>query len=222
MVLRTIINWGWAPVLITAVAIIGNLYEWPIEVVAPVLGVILIIGLITATLSGREKEAERLSVKLRQLAAYFDRRFLAESSLSIFAIIGSLFKTENPKLWDWARSCDMAQRVLNTWSQSFLNRLETDTRTGRFRIYLRTYLSELWLINSLYYEFVEQFQEIAEKVEIPPETLQQYHRFVLEYNAFAENFRNCISELLKAGKTEIEPPSVKSAKEVVPVVTKAK
>ena len=211
---RAIVNWAWAPLLMAAAAITGIVLEWPLEVVAPVIGVIFVIGLVVAALAGREKDAERSSVKLRQLAAYFDHRFLGESSLSIFAIIDSLFKTENPRLWEWARSCDQAQRVLNTWSSSFKQRLETDTRTGRFRVYLRTYLNELWLINNLYHEFVEQFQEIAEKVEMPPETLDQYARFVGEYNAFAENFRNCISELQKAGKTEIEAPSVKPAEPV--------
>ena len=217
---RAIINWGWAPLLIAATAIVGILMEWPIAAIAPAIGGIFVIGLVVAGLSGREKEAEHSSIRLRQLAAYFDHRFLGESSLSIFAIIDSLFKTDNPKLWDWARSCDQAQRVLNTWSNSFIQRLETDTRTGRFRIYLRTYLNEMWLINNLYHEFVEQFQEIGEKVEMPPETLDQYQRFVTEYNAFADNFRGCIGELLKAGKTEIEPPSVKPALPVIPGVIK--
>ena len=213
MVLRTIISWGWAPMVITAVAIAGYILEWPIEAVAPALGVILIIGLVVAVIEAKEKESERSSVRLRHLAGYFNRRFMGDSSLSIFAIINSLFKTENPKLWDWARACDMAQRVFNSWGNSFIGRLETDTKTGRFGIYLRTYLDELWLLNSLYYEFVEQFSEIAEKVDMPAETTDQYHRFAVEYNAFVENFRGCVSELLKAGKTEIEPPSVKLATE---------
>ena len=214
MVLRTIVGWGWAPILITAVAITGYILEWPIEAIAPALGAILIIGLVAAIIGAREKETERSSVRLRQLAAYFNRRFMGDSSLSIFAIINSLFKTENPKLWDWARACDMAQRVFNTWGSSFITRLETDTVTGRFGIYLRTYLNELWLMTSLYHEFAEQFYEIAEKIEVPPETLDQYHRFVAEYNAFVGNLRSCISVLLKAGKTEIEPPSIKLAREL--------
>ena len=79
---------------------------------------------------------------------------------------------------------------------------------------MRTFLNELWLINSHYYEFVEQFYEIAVKVEIPQETIDHYNRFVMEYNAFAQDFRDNISELKKVARTEIEPPSVKFAKEL--------
>lgn len=212
--MKTVVSWGWAPILITGVAITGLVLEWPLVLVGPILGVILIIGLVAAVISAGEKESERAAIKLRYLAGYFNRRFMGESSLSIFAIIDSLFKTENPKLWDWARSCDMAQRAFNAWSSSFQNRLEVDTHTGRFGIYLRTYLNELWLLNSLYHEFVVQFHEIAEKVEVPAETIEQYHRFTEEYNAFVQNFQSAIADLLKAGKTDIEPPSVKPALEL--------
>ena len=58
------------------------------------------------------------------------------------------------------------------------------------------------------------FYEIAEKVAIPRETIDQYNRFVVEYNAFTQEFRDSISELKKIAKTEIEPPSIKSAKEL--------
>ena len=213
MVLRTVINWGWAPILITAAAITGYILEWPVEIMAPVLGGILVIGLIVALTGAREKQAERSSAKLGQLSAHFNRRFLGDSSLSIFTIIDSLFKTDNPKLWEWARACDMTQRVINSWGASFIHRLEVDTRTGRLRLYLRAYLNELWLINGIYYEFIEQFYDVAEKIELPPETLAQYRKFVPEYNAFVENLQTCISDLRKVGKTEIEPPSVKLAKE---------
>ncbi|MBA7687915.1 hypothetical protein ES703_96389 [subsurface metagenome] len=84
----------------------------------------------------------------------------------------------------------------------------------RFDIYLRTYLNELWLVNSHYYEFIEQFYEIAEKVEILPETIDQYNRFVMEYNIFVQNFWDSIAELKKTARTEIEPPSVKLAREL--------
>jgi len=205
---------GWALILITAVAVIGYLYEWPIEALATALGIILVTGLVTALVGAREKELERSSHRLRQLAGYFSRRFMGDSSLSIFAIIDSLFKTDDPKLWDWARACDMSQRIFNTWCSSFTSRLEADTRTGRFVVYLRSYLTELWLMTSLYHEFVEQFYEIAEKVAMPQETLEQYQKFVMEYNTFVEQFRDSISELKKVARTEIEPPSVKLAYEV--------
>ncbi len=210
MVFRT----GWSPILITALAVAGYIYEWPIEALAPGLIIILIIGLVVAATGAREKELERASLRLKELAGYFSRRFAGHSALSIFAIIDSLFNVDNPKLWDWARACDMSQRIFDGWCDSFIRRVESDFRTRRFTVYLRTYLSELWLINSHYYEFVEQFCEVAEKVEIPRETIDQYNRFVMEYNAFAQHFRDSITELRKVARAEIEPPSVKLAKEL--------
>ncbi len=216
-ILKTIINWGWCPILITAVAVVSCIYEWPIEAVAPVLIIILVIGLVVAVTRAREKQLELSSQRLRQLAGYFNRRFMGSSSLSIFAIIDGLFNIDNPKLWDWARACDISQRIFNTWCSSFISRVESDVRARRFNANLRTYLNELWVVNNHYFEFIEQFYEVAEKVEIPRETIDQYNRFVMEYNAFAQDFRDNISELRKAIKTEIEPPSVKFAKEL-PVV----
>ena len=210
-ILRTIISWGWCPILITALAVVGCIFEWEIWAVAPVLIVILVIGLVTAVVKAREKQLELSSQRLRQLARYFNRRFTGNSSLSIFAIIDSLFNIDNPELWNWARACDMVQRVFNNWSDSFVDRTESDIGTRRFNIYLRTYLDELWLLNTHYYEFIEQFYELAQKVEIPKETIDQYNRLVVEYNAFAQDFRDNISGLKKVAKTEIEPPSVKFA-----------
>jgi len=216
-ILRTIVNWGWSPILITAVALLGYVYEWPIWALTAILVIILIIGLMMAITGAREKELEHASLRLRQLAGYFNRRFMGDSSLSIFVVIRSLFSTDNAKVWAWARECEVSQRIFNTWCNSFIGRLESDIRTRRFDIYLRTYLNELWLVNSHYYEFIEQFCEVAENVELPRETIEQYNRFVMEYNAFATDFRDNISELRKVAKTEIEPPSVKFAKEL-PVV----
>ncbi len=216
-ILRTIVDWGWSPILITVLAVVGYIYEWPIGALVSVLGVILIVGLVVAVVGAKEKALEHSLQRLRQLAGYFNRRFMGNSSLSIFAIINSLFNIDNPKLWDWARACDMSQRIFNTWCSSFIGRVESDTRTRRFDVYLHTYLNELWLVISHYYEFVEQFHEVAEKVEIPRETIDQYNRFVVEYNAFAQDFRDSISELKKVAKTEIEPPSVKFAKELAEV-----
>ncbi len=213
-ILKTIISQGWALILLTAVAVVGYIYEWPIGVLATVLGVILIIGLATAVVGAREKELEHLSQRLRDLAGYFHRRFMGNSSLAIFAIIGSLFKTENPKLWDWARACDMSQRVFDAWCSSFISRLESDTRSGRFGIHLRNHLYELWLVTNHYQEFIEQFYDIAKKVELPQETTDQYRKFAVEYNTFAEQFRGLISEFKKVARTEIEPPSIKLASEL--------
>ncbi len=213
-ILKAIISQGWALISLTVVAVVGSIYEWPIGVLATVLGIILVIGLATAVIGAREKELEHLSQRLRVLAGYFYRRFMGNSSLSIFAIIDSLFKTENPKLWDWARACDMSQRVFNTWCASFISRLESDTRTGRFSIYLRNHLYELWQITNHYHEFIEQFYDIAQKVELPQETIDQYQKFAVEYNTFAEQFRGLISEFKKVARTEREPPSIKLAAEL--------
>ncbi|MFC2035810.1 hypothetical protein ACFLUJ_06795 [Chloroflexota bacterium] len=213
-ILRTIVNWGWSPILITVLAVVGLIYEWSIWLIAPALFIILIVGLVVAVIKTKERQLELLGLRLRQLAGYFNRRFMGNSSLSIFAIIDTLFNIDNPQLWDWARACDMSQRVFNTWCDSFIVRVESDVRTGRFRIYLHTYLNELWLLTGHYYEFIEQFYEIAVKIEIPPETVGQYNRFVAEYNAFVQNFKDSIVELKKIAKTEIELPSVELAKEL--------
>jgi hypothetical protein len=215
--LKILVNRGWYPALITALALVGYFLGWPIEAIAPALIVILGIGLLVTVIKARERQLEASSVKLRQLAEYFNRRFMGDSSLSIFVIIDTLFNIDNPKLWDWARSCDMSQRIFNSWCSSFISRMESDIGIRRFADYLYTYLNELWLITSRYFDFVEQFYEVAEKVEIPPETIDHYNKFVMEYNAFAQNFRDNITELRNVARTEIEPPSVKLARELVKV-----
>ena len=216
-VLRAVISRGWCPILITALAVVGFIFEWEIWIVAPVLGVILVIGLVMVVRDVRERELKLSFLRLWHLAGYFTRRFMGNSSLSIFAIIDSLFNIDSPKLWDWARACDISQRVFNSWCNSFISRVESDSGNGRFDVSLPIYLNELWLANSHYYEFVEQFYELAEKFEIPQETIDHYNRFVMEYNAFVQDFRESIGELRKVAETAIEPPSVKFAKEL-PVV----
>ena len=213
-ILRTLVSWGWCPILIVVLAVVGCIFEWGIWAVAPALIIVLVIGLVIAAVKAREKQLELSSQKLKQLARYFNRRFTGNSSLSIFTIIDSLFNIDNPELWNWARACDMVQRIFDNWCDSFTDRAESDIGTRRFNIYLRTYLDELWLMNTHYYEFIEQFYEVAQSVEIPKETIDQYNRLVVEYNAFAQDFRDNISGLKKVAKTEIEPPSVKFAKEL--------
>jgi len=212
-ILRTLISWGWCPILITALALVGFILEWEVWALTPALVVILIIGLVVAVVRAKEKELELSSQRLKQLAAYFNHRFTGNSSLSIFAIIDGLFNIDRPELWEWARACDTAQRIFDTWCSSFMARVESDLRTRRFDVYIRTYLNELWLINDHYSEFIEQFYEVMRKVELTPEITAQYHRFVMEYNAFVQDFRDTISELKKVARTKIEPPSVKLAKE---------
>jgi len=213
-VLRAVIRWGWCSILITALAIVGSVFEWEIWIIAPVLGVILGVGLVAVARDARDRELRLSFLRLWHLAGYFTRRFTGNSSLSIFAIIDSLFNIDNPKLWDWARACDASQRVFNSWCNSFISRVESDIGTGRVAVCLPIYLNELWLVNSHYYELVEQFYEVAEKFEIPQETIDLYNRFVVEYNAFVQNFRDSVSELRRVAETAIEPPSVKFAKEL--------
>jgi len=214
---KTLINWGWSPVLITAIAVLGIIYELKIEILVPTLIVILGIGLVIALVRARDKQLELSVVRLRQLVGHFNRRFTGNSTLSVFAIIDGLFGIENPKIWDWARACDMSQRIFNTWCSSFVGRVESDTRNRSLTSYLHTYLVELWSINSHYYEFVDQFYEVAAKMEIPRELIDQYNKFVMEYNIFVEDFRGYISKLKQETKTGIEPPSVKLAKELIPL-----
>ncbi len=214
---KTLINWGWSPALITAIAVLGVVYELPIEILVPTLIVILGIGLVIVMVRARDKQLEQSVIRLRQLVSYFNRRFTGNSSLSIFAIIDGLFGTENPKLWDWARACDMSQRIFNTWCNSFISRLESDARNRSLVSYLHNYLMELWSINSHYYEFVDQFYEVAASVEIPRELTDQYNKFVIEYNIFVEDFRAYVSKLKQDTKTGIEPPSVKLARALAPL-----
>jgi len=216
-VLRAVIRWGWCSILITALAIVGSVFEWEIWIIAPVLGVILGVGLVAVARDARDRELRLSFLRLWHLAGYFTRRFTGNSSLSIFAIIDSLFNIDNPKLWDWARACDASQRVFNSWCNSFISRVESDICTGRVAVCLPIYLNELWLVNSHYYELVEQFYEVAEKFEIPQETIDLYNRFVVEYNAFVQDFRDSVSELKGIAETAIEPPSVKFAQELLAV-----
>lgn len=214
--LKTLVNRGWYPALITAIAVVGLIYyeELPFTVIVPILVVILCIGLVVAIIQTRKNELELQSMRLTQLSAYFNRRFMGNSSLSIFAIIDSLFSIDNPKVWDWARACGMSQRIFDTWSNNFTTRVESDLRSRRYTVFLHTHLNELWSINSHYYEFTEQVHEIAAKFEVPKEIIDQYNRFVVEYNAFIQSFRDIITELRNVARTQIEAPSVKFAREL--------
>ena len=216
-VLKAVAKRGWCPVLITALAVVAVALEWEIWIVALALGVVLAAGLVLLARDARERELEVSFLRLRQQAGYFTRRFTGNSPLSIFAIIDSLFNVNNPKLWDWARACNASQRVFNSWCSGFINRIEGNVSNGRFSVSLAVYLNELWLVNSHYYEFIEQFYEVAEKFEVPRETVDLYNRFAVEYNAFVQDFRDNISELRKVAGTAIEPPSIEFARELAVV-----
>ena len=211
---KSIISRGWYPTLITAIAVVSLIYELSINIMIPVLVVILCIGLIIAIISARKSQLELQSVRLSQLTSYFNRRFMGNSSLSVFAVIDNLFSVENPQVWEWARGCEMAHRVFDSWTEHFADRVETDLRNRRYTDFLHNHLNELWAINNHYYDFTDQFCEIADKFEVPKNVIEQYNRFVTEYNAFVENFRNTIMELKNIARTQIEAPSVKLAREL--------
>ena len=150
-------------------------------------------------------------IKLNELAVYFVSRFAGNSSLSIFAVIDALYIVDNQRLMEWVRGCSMTQPIFNAWCEGFITRLESDDKIGK---HARTYLRELWSLVTHYQEFMEQFYEVTEYAEVPQETINQYNRLVMEYNSFVQRFREYIGKLRTVGKTEIEPPSVKLAKEL--------
>ncbi len=65
-ILRTIVNRGWCPILLTAVAVVGYIYEWPIVVVGLALGVILVVGLAVAIIGAKNKKLELSLLTLKQ------------------------------------------------------------------------------------------------------------------------------------------------------------
>ena len=69
--LRIIVNRGWYPALITVLAVLGVLYNWPIEWVAPALIFILALGLVVTVIRARERQLERAVFRMRQLANTF-------------------------------------------------------------------------------------------------------------------------------------------------------
>jgi len=212
--IKAVFTRGWAAMLIAALAIAGYLLSWPMEAFIASIASVLIIFIAFAAIGARERMLDEAAESLKELSGYFYRRFMGESSLSIFAIINSLFRMENSKLWEWARSCDNAQRVFNTWCDSFGTRQEMDHRTRRYSAYLRVSAKELWLMVNMYQEYVEQFVEVANHMELAPEILDQYQRFGMEYNTFVTQFRDLIAGLRKVTRIEIEPPSIKLAPEV--------
>ena len=207
---------GWFPALITAVAVLGLIFYNNVSyaITVPVLIVMLCIGIVVVAISARQAQVERQSLKLSQLASHFSRRFMGNSTLSIFAIIDSLFGLENEQVWEWARGAEMTRRVFDSWAENFAARVEADLRNRRFMSFLQTHINELWAINNHYYEFVEQFSEIAQRFEVPKETVERYRKFTEEYNLFVESFRDAINELKTIARTQLEAPSVKTARDL--------
>jgi len=214
--LTNIVRKGWFPALLTAVAVLGLIFYDSISytITVPVLIVLLCLGGVMAIINARQERVERHSARLSQLASHFSRRFMGNSTISIFAIIDTLFQMENQQVWEWARGAEMTRRVFDSWTEHFAERVEADLRNRRFSSFLQTHINELWAINNHYYEFVEQFSEIVERFEIPRETVEQYRKFSEEYNLFVGNFRDAINELKTIARTQLEAPSVKAAREL--------
>ena len=213
---KSILSRGWYPALITAIAVLSLIYydDLSINIMIPVLVVVLCIGLVVTVINARQSQLEKQCVRLTQLATYFNRRFLGNSSQTIFTVIDNLFSIENPQVWEWARGCEMTHRIFDSWSDHFSTRVETDLRNRRYDNFLHTHINELWALNNHYYDFTEQFCEIVDRFEVPKDVIEQYNRFITEYNAFVENFRNAIMELKSIARTQIEAPSVKLAREL--------
>jgi hypothetical protein len=212
--MKTIVSRGWYPTLITALAVVSLLYELSINIVIPVLVGLLCIGLIAVIISARNSKLEAQSVKLTQLASHFNRRFMGNSSLSIFPIIDGVFSIENQQVWEWARACETSKRIFDTWADNFTTRVETDLRSRRYTAFLHTHLNELWAINNHYYEYIEQFYEVAEKFPLPADLITQYKKFAEEYNIFVQSFRDTLSDLKNIARIQIEAPSIKLAREL--------
>ncbi|MFC1982612.1 hypothetical protein ACFLV5_02355 [Chloroflexota bacterium] len=210
MLLRVI----WIPIVMAGVAILGYLYFWPLEMLAPILSVLVVIGIFMAVSYDRQRNLEHSLAMLKEVGAYFVRRFSGNSPLSIFVVIEGLINAENPAVREWVHCCSMSRLILNSWCDSFILRMESESRAGTLSIYMRTYLRELWSLVIHYQDFIEQFHEVAEKSEFSQDTIAQYNRFTIEYNSFSQRFRDFIGDLRGVNKTEIEPPSIKLAKEL--------
>jgi hypothetical protein len=139
---------------------------------------------------------------------------MGNSQLSIFEIINGLFGVENEQVWQWARGCEMARRVFDSWAENFAARVESDLRGRRHLVFLQNHINALWALNNHYYEFTEQFTEIVNRFDVPKDVLDQFNKFTEEYNVFVQNFRESINELKHISRTQLEAPSVKLVKEI--------
>ncbi len=211
-----ILKRGWYPALITAFAIVSLVFYEVIPYAAsvPVLAVLLCTGVIGAYINARRNQLELQSLRLSQLATHFNRRFMGNSQLSIFEIINGLFGVENEQIWEWARGCEMARRVFDSWAENFAARVESDLRGRRHIVFLQNHINELWALNNHYYEFTEQFVEIVNRFDVPRDVLDKFNKFTEEYNVFVQNFREAINELKQISRTQLEAPSVKQIKEI--------
>ncbi|GAI00038.1 unnamed protein product [marine sediment metagenome] len=89
-ILRLIVNWGWCPILITALALVGYAYEWPMWILAAVLVIILIIGLMVAITRAGDKVVEKVKQlihegNIRRVRIIHEGRTVLEIPLSVGA-----------------------------------------------------------------------------------------------------------------------------------------
>lgn len=201
----------WAPAAIAALLIAGFAYKWPVEMLGPGLGVLFIAGVFSTVSYFTQRNSKRSALQLKEMATYFARRFAGGSSLSVFSIIEGLNGPSAPAIREWLRGCDMSQLIFDDWCQGFAARIEHDANGGKLT---RLYLRELWSMIIHYQEFVEQFYEVAEKAGISQDTVGRYNRFVAEYNPFIQRFQDYVGKLRRANRTEVEPPSMKLAREL--------
>lgn len=212
--MTAVFKWTWPAILITIVAACGYAFSWPIGIFASALGILLVTSLIWAHINVRDNEAIAFSRRIKDLTGYFHRRFMSNSPLSIFSLATALFETRDQRLWEWARACSMSEHIFDTWCESFLVRMEVDSRTNHLVVYLRHNTSELWTMVCRYHELVEQFRDIGEKANIPADAITAYNTFVVEYNTFIRELQAFLSELRNKGYSEIEPPSLRLAHEL--------
>lgn len=204
----------WSPLVITAVAIVGTYYQWSKEIIWTIVGVVFVCGLVTTYIFERQRKSEYSFNKLKGLGGYFVRRFSGNSPLSIFAIINSAASINDHAIQEWIRQCNTAQLIYDSWSNGYINRLESDTKPGNFDAHIRIHILELWSLVVHYHEFVEQFHELASKIRLSNETVEQFNRFATEYNAFVQKLQEYISTLRRFNRTEVEPSTIKQIKEI--------
>ena len=82
--LRKLFSWGWSPFLITVLAVVGAVLEWPIVVLGPLLVIILVVGLVMAASAARERRLEQLALRLNELGGHFHRRFMGFRAVYLY------------------------------------------------------------------------------------------------------------------------------------------
>ena len=209
--LKLVIRRGWSLILVTVISIVSLEMNWPIWVIAPILVIILVVGLTMELRRSKQVQLTTMAEDLRDLTKHFYDTFIERRELSVFNLAQNLHTPSSPEIADWARACDMGGRVLHHWLTRFAARVEADIRIRKEERYLSACVHEFWDINNLYHDFVREFCQKASKEDITKSARESYNKFRVEYNAFVQNFRGYISEFKKVAKIDIKPQSVKFA-----------